>query len=79
MISLTRLNQESIVINVDNIAYVESTPDTLITLSNGDRVHVRESLAVVIDLAISYKRRIFAFALTLAPDQPPASGPTGGT
>ena len=67
MIALTRLNQEPIIINTDAIAYVESTPDTLITLTNGDRLHVKESVPVLIDLAIAYKRRIFEFALALAP------------
>ncbi|MSP16597.1 MAG: flagellar protein, partial [Myxococcales bacterium] len=53
MIALTRLNQEPIIINTDAIAYVESTPDTLITLTNGDRLHVKESVPVLIDLAIA--------------------------
>ena len=58
MIRLTRLNHEAVVVNAHVIAFVESTPDTLITLTNGDRVHVRENLDEVVELVVKYHRRI---------------------
>jgi len=58
MIRLTRLNQKPLVLNAELIAYVESTPDTLVTLSNGNRVHVRETVDQVVDRVIAYKARI---------------------
>ena len=60
MIRLTRLNHDLVVVNAHVIAFVESTPDTLITLTSGDRVHVRESLDEVVDLVVKYHRRIQA-------------------
>ena len=58
MISLTRLNQQSIVVNADTIVLVEATPDTLLTLSNGVRLHVRESVPQVLERAVAYQRLV---------------------
>jgi flagellar protein FlbD len=60
MIPLTRLNKNSVVVNADQIMLVEATPDTLLVLSNGDRLHVRETVKEVIELALSYQRRVHA-------------------
>jgi flagellar protein FlbD len=58
MISLTRLNKESVVVNADLILLIESTPDTVLTLSTGDRLHVREPIDVVIALALAYQQHV---------------------
>jgi flagellar protein FlbD len=58
MIRLTRRNNDMIVINLPTIAYVEATPDTLITLTTGERIHVRESLDTVVAGAIAYQRKV---------------------
>jgi flagellar protein FlbD len=58
MIELTRLNGSPLVVNCDLIQYAESAPDTTLTLLNGEKVVVRESPAVVIDLALAYRARI---------------------
>jgi flagellar protein FlbD len=60
MIPLTRLNKNSVVVNADQIMLVEATPDTLLVLSNGDRLHVRETVKEVIELALNYQRRVHA-------------------
>jgi flagellar protein FlbD len=61
MISLTRMNDVRFVLNAELIKYIERTPDTVITLINGDRVLVRESVDEVVARAINYCRRIRAF------------------
>ena len=66
MIPLTRLNKQPVVVNADQIMLIEATPDTLLVLSNGDRLHVRETVKEVIELAIDYQRRIHAGAPTLS-------------
>lgn len=43
-------------LNADLIRYIESRPDTFITLTDGDRVVVTESLDEVMRLAIEYQR-----------------------
>ena len=68
MIRLTRFNQQPVVLNADLILSVESTPDTLVTLANGDRVHVRESVDDVIDRAVAYQRRVREGVPTVAAD-----------
>lgn len=61
MILLTRLNKEPMVVNAELIKIIEPTPDTLITLINGDHFMVRESVQEVVDKAIDYARRIRSF------------------
>jgi len=58
MIELTRLNSCSLVVNSDLIQYVESSPDTTLTLINGEKVVVRESAAEVIDLTVTFRARL---------------------
>jgi len=61
MITLTRLNNKAFVLNAELIKMIEETPDTLITLTGGDRVMVRESRQDVVDKAIDYARQIRSF------------------
>lgn len=58
MIHLTRFNQQKVVVNADVIAFVEATPDTMITLTNGQHLHVRESVDEVVQAALAFKRRV---------------------
>lgn len=56
MITLTRLNGGQFVLNADLIRTVEQTPDTMIKLTTGEHVLVRESLDEVIDRVVEYGR-----------------------
>lgn len=58
MIRLTRLNHEPFYLNPDLIQEMESTPDTVLTLSSGTRIVVQEHPGRVIDEVIEYRRRI---------------------
>ncbi len=46
------------VVNADLIVSIELTPDTLITLTTGEKLHVLESLDEVVELAVNYQQRI---------------------
>ncbi len=59
MISLTRLNHTPVVINPDLIVLMEETPDTIITLSNGEKITVQEKVSDVIRRVIEFRRRVF--------------------
>lgn len=59
MIWLTALNGEPFVLNAELIETIESRPDTTITLVNGRKYIVRESVEDVIQKVIEYKRKIF--------------------
>ena len=58
MIRLTRLNREPFYLNPDLIQEMETTPDTVLTLSSGTRIVVQELPERVIDEVIQYRRRI---------------------
>ncbi len=62
MITVTRLNNKPVVINAELIKTVESTPDTMITLINGDRMVVKESLQDIVRKAVEYGRQIRTFS-----------------
>ena len=61
MIFLSRLNNRGVVINAELIKMIESTPDTLITLINGDHLMVKETVEEVVDKAVDYSRRVRGF------------------
>lgn len=56
MIRLTRLSDEAFILNADLIRYVESRPDTFITLTSGDRIVVKESMDEVVDRTVRYQQ-----------------------
>jgi len=60
MIHLTRLNNSSITINSDLIKFVEQSPDTVITLLNGEKILVRESAEQILDRIIEFRRRVLS-------------------
>ncbi len=59
MILVTRLNHTPIVINPDLIVFIEETPDTILTLSNGEKIVVQEKVGEVIKKVIEFRRSIF--------------------
>lgn len=60
MIELTKINGVKILINPDLMETVEETPDTVISLTNGKKIIVKERRQEVKNLVKSYKRDIFA-------------------
>ncbi len=58
MIFLTRLNDSQIVINADLIKSLESQPDTILTLINGDKIIIKEEISTVIDRVKMFKKSI---------------------
>jgi flagellar protein FlbD len=58
MITVTRLNGKPVVVNAELIRFVEQTPDTLITLTSGDKLLVKETMEEVVRRAIEYARSI---------------------
>jgi len=59
VIELTRLNGSPILVNVDLIEVVEETPDTVITLTSGKKIIVKERRQEVKNLVKSYKRDVY--------------------
>ncbi|MDR3310992.1 MAG: flagellar FlbD family protein [Oscillospiraceae bacterium] len=61
MILLTRINkQQTFYINEDLIEFIESQPETILTLTTGKKLPVSESSAEVVERVREEKRRIYA-------------------
>jgi flagellar protein FlbD len=63
MIQLTRLNHVPLVLNSDLIEHVEVTPDTVVTLTTGQKIVVLESAEEVVDRIIRFRKSIVAGAV----------------
>jgi len=58
MISVTRLNRTCLVLNSDLIEFIESAPDTVITLTNDRKLTVQESVDEVIEKIRAWRRSL---------------------
>ncbi len=57
MIHVTRLDGSDFVVNAGHLLLVEHTPDTVLVLTNGHRLMVRESVDEVVRRVIDFRRR----------------------
>jgi flagellar protein FlbD len=64
MINVTRLNHSSLVLNCDLIEHIESSPDTVITLTNDRKLTVQETSDEVVEKVRVWRRSL------LSPDYP---------
>lgn len=61
MIHLTRINHVPLVLNSDLIEHIETTPDTIISLTGGQTFVVLESPDEVIRRVIEFRRAIHTY------------------
>ncbi|AQR96951.1 MULTISPECIES: flagellar FlbD family protein [Clostridium] len=59
MINVTGMNHEKFVLNADHIEKIEEVPETIITLTNGRKYIVLESIDEVKNAVMVYKNKIF--------------------
>ena len=59
MIRLTGMNKKELILNAEHIEKIEQTPESIITLLNGNKYIVMESCEEIIKKVIEYKRQIF--------------------
>ena len=59
MIDVTRMNDKTLTLNSDLIESVEETPDTVITLTTGKKIIVKESRQEIKNLVKLYRKEIF--------------------
>ena len=57
MVKLTKINNQEFFINSDLMEFIESTPDTIISLTTGKKIIVKESAEEVIQKIIEYKSK----------------------
>jgi flagellar protein FlbD len=65
MIVVTRLNGPTFAVNPDLLQRIESTPDTILTLIDGTKYIVAESMEQVTALVVEYRARVVAATITL--------------
>ena len=58
MIQLTRLNNSPLIVNSDLVKFVEQSPDTVITLVNGEKILVREKADEVLSRIVEFRRLV---------------------
>ena len=63
MIQLTRLNHVSLVLNADLIECIESTPDTVISLTTGQKLVVLEPPEEVVRRVVEFRRAVYSAIL----------------
>lgn len=63
MIDVTRMNGKQFTLNSDLIETVEETPDTVLTLTTGKKIIVKESRQKVKNLVKLYRKEIFSIPL----------------
>ncbi len=57
MIHLTRLNQKDLVVNSDLIEHIEANPDTVVSLTNGQKFVVVETTDEIIRKVVEFRRQ----------------------
>ena len=57
MIWVTRLDGERILLNDEQVLYVEASHDTMLVLSNGERLRVLEAPEELVDRVAQWRRR----------------------
>jgi flagellar protein FlbD len=60
VVPVTRLNGSRFFVNAELIKFVEATPDTVVTLIDGNKLVVRETPQVVVQAVIEYRRQVAA-------------------
>jgi len=58
MIPVTRLNHNSLVLNADLIEIIEATPDTVISLTTGEKLVVLEPVEEVVRRVLEFRRAV---------------------
>lgn len=62
MIMLTRLNGVPFALNPDLIERAEATPDTVLTLCDGSKLLIGESVEELVELVRDYRSRVISRA-----------------
>jgi flagellar protein FlbD len=60
MITVTRLNRTPLIVNSDLIEHMDATPDTVITLTSGQKYMVLETTEEIVQKVISFRRSLLS-------------------
>ena len=60
MIRVTRLNHTPLILNSDLIEHMETTPDTVISLTNGQKYVVLEAADDIVEKVVEFRQRLYS-------------------
>jgi flagellar protein FlbD len=58
MITVTRLDGTPMIVNTEQVAWIEYIPDTVLCLMNGEKLIVRESPETIVERVKEFKRAV---------------------
>lgn len=61
MIKVKKINGKDLIINAELIEFIEKTPDTIISMTTGKKIIVKDTSEELIKKVIEYRREIFPF------------------
>lgn len=76
MIQLTRLNNSPLLVNSDLVKFVEQSPDTVITLVNGEKLLVREKADEVLNRIVEFRRSVLRGMVPITDHIPVMTAPS---
>jgi len=76
MIMLSRLNGLPFALNPDLVERAEATPDTVLTLCDGSKVLIGESVEELVDRIRTYRAQVLALADSIQTTTAPVAAPT---
>ena len=59
MITLTSLNGREFCLNSDLIYKIKESPDTIVTLTDGRTIRVKENTREIVDRVVEFRRRVY--------------------
>jgi flagellar protein FlbD len=62
------LNNQAFAVNSDLIKFIENAPDTVVTLTNGEKIVVLETSELVIERVIDFRRAVLSGLLSASVD-----------
>ena len=64
MIEVTKINGQPMVLNCDLIESIEAAPDTIVRLTSGKTIVIKESVKELVERVIDFKRRVLSLSVT---------------
>jgi len=59
MIPVTRLNGQEVYVNADLVLFLETSPETILTLQNGKKITVKETIPQLVERIVGFKSRCY--------------------
>jgi flagellar protein FlbD len=72
MIKVTRLNRVPLILNADLIEHIDMTPDTVVTLTSGQKYMLLETAEEIVDKVIQFRKQLITHGPTCSGSREPA-------